>query len=100
MTRRAVIAIVIAVGLFFGAAGAALWAQSGLPRELVTAQGTDEGRRKVLSHDIAVFSGDSLGIRVTGQPDANGRVPGKLVVKIEGQWVDVVTPPAVTPAGR
>jgi len=47
-----------------------------------------------------VFSGDDIGIRVTGQKDANGRVPGTLVVKINGEWVDVANPVTGTPAVR
>jgi hypothetical protein len=34
-----------------------------------------------------VLSGESVGIRVTGHN--NGKVTGTLVVKINGEWVDV-----------
>jgi hypothetical protein len=99
MTRRA-IAIALAIGLLFAGASAAVWAQGALRPDLTTSQGTDRDRLKVLGHQFNVFSGDDVGIRVTGQKDANGRVPGTLVVKINGQWVDVVTPPAVTTTDR
>jgi hypothetical protein len=97
MTRRA-FAIGLVVGLL--SAGAGLWAQGGLQPGLTTSQGTDRDRAKVLGHQFNVFSGDDIGIRVTGQKDANGRVPGTLVVKINGQWVDVITPPSMATSGR
>jgi hypothetical protein len=100
MTRRAVIAVGLALTLFFAGAGVAVWAQGRLPTELTTSSRTDGDRYKVPSPDVAVFSGNNVGIRVTGPKDASGRVPGKFVVKIDGQWVDVVAPPTVTPAVR
>ena len=97
MTRRAIV-IGLLIGLFSGGGG--LWAQRGLPPELTTSQGTDRDSFKVLGHASNVFSGADVGIRVTGQKDADGRVPGTFVVKIDGQWVDVVTPLAAPTSGR
>jgi hypothetical protein len=42
-----------------------------------------------------VLSGENVGVRVIGPPDKNGRVPGAIMVKINGRWVEVVSP--VTP---
>jgi hypothetical protein len=95
MNRRTVV-VGLAIALSFAAAG--LWAQG---RSVNIPGGQiGEDTYKVLGHQFAVFSGDDIGVRVTGQRDANGRVPGTLVVKINGQWVDVVTPPAATASGR
>jgi hypothetical protein len=97
MTGRA-----IAAGLVIGllVAGSAPRAQGRLPPDLTTSQRTDQDRFKVLHAPPDVFSGGEIGIRVTGQKGADGRVPGTLVVKIDGKWVDVVTPPMVTTSGR
>ena len=42
-----------------------------------------------------ILSGENVGVRVIGPPDKNGRVPGAIVVKVNGRWVEVVSP--VTP---
>jgi hypothetical protein len=42
-----------------------------------------------------VYSGDNIGIRVTGEVDRNGSVQGTLVVKMNGQWVNVSSAPKV-----
>jgi hypothetical protein len=47
-----------------------------------------------------VISGADVGVRVTGPTDKEGRVPGVLVVKINGQWVDVISSSAVIGAGK
>ena len=47
-----------------------------------------------------VLSGENIGVRVTGPPDRNGRVPGALVVKINGDWVEVKSSPTVVPTVR
>jgi hypothetical protein len=60
-----------------------------------------EGDRYKLVRVEDVFSGTDVGIRLTGPKDANGRVPGMFVVKIEGQWVEVAIPTtAGTASGR
>ena len=100
MTRKAVTAVGLVLGLFFAGAAAGVWAQGRLPSELRTSSVTDKDRYKVPSADVAIFSGNNIGVRVTGPKDAAGRVPGRFVVKIDGQWVDVVAQPAVTPASR
>jgi hypothetical protein len=38
-----------------------------------------------------VLSGENVGVRVTGPSDNSGKVTGTLVVKINGQWVDVAS---------
>jgi hypothetical protein len=97
MNYRAVV-IGLAIGLSVAGAGVGLWAQ-GRGVNIPTGQ-IEEDRYKVLGHEFTVFSGDDVGIRVVGQKDANGRVPGTLVVKMNGQWVDVVTPAMVATPGR
>jgi hypothetical protein len=47
-----------------------------------------------------VIFGENVGIRVTGPSDRTGSVQGTLVVKVNGRWVDVVSPTRVTPAGK
>ena len=42
-----------------------------------------------------VLSGENVGVRVTGPPDQDGKAPGVIVVKINGQWVDVKSSPTV-----
>jgi hypothetical protein len=43
-----------------------------------------------------VLSGENIGVRL-GLPDKSGKVTGTLVVKINGQWVDVVASPTLVP---
>ena len=45
-----------------------------------------------------VLSGENIGVRMTGAPDRSGRVQETLVVRINGQWVDVVSPSGLAPA--
>lgn len=45
-----------------------------------------------------VISGENIGVRVDDALDRTGRVQGTLVVKINGQWVDVVPPLRIAPA--
>jgi len=87
LARRTLV-ILIAWGVSL--VGVGLWAQGR----------TDQVPRPALGHENTVLSGNDIGVRITGQQDANGRVPGTLVVKINGQWVDVANPVSVTPAVR
>jgi hypothetical protein len=55
--------------------------------------------RPALGHETAVrvLSGENVGVQVFGEPDTSGKIPGTLVVKIRGQWVEVTgTPPTVS----
>ena len=45
-----------------------------------------------------VISGENIGVRLDGSFDKTGRVHGTLVVRINGQWVDVLSSPRVIPA--
>lgn len=83
MARKA-IAVVVSVLSF---AGGAVWAQS---RQDPTAPTT-------VPHVIA---GENVGVRVTGPPDKHGKLPGRVVVKINGQWVDVISPLGLTGVGK
>ena len=50
-----------------------------------------------------VLSGENIGVRLTGAADPRtGVVGGTLVVRVNGQWLDVAlhSPAAVVPAGR
>jgi hypothetical protein len=38
-----------------------------------------------------VISGENVGVRVSGPSDKSGKVVGTVVVKINGQWVDVTS---------
>jgi hypothetical protein len=84
MARKASIVIAAAIALI----GISVWAQRPLGPP------APEAPRPALGHEIAgqVFSGDDLGVRVTGKVDQDGKVPGTLVVKINGQWIEVAAP--------
>jgi len=47
-----------------------------------------------------VLSGENVGVRVTGHVDKNGKIAGTLVVKINGQWIDVVSAPGLVPMSK
>ena len=47
-----------------------------------------------------VISGENVGVRVTGPSDKSGKVVGTLVVKINGQWVDVTSSMTGVPMTR
>jgi prepilin signal peptidase PulO-like enzyme (type II secretory pathway) len=47
-----------------------------------------------------VLTGENIGIRLSAAPHQGGKVVGTLVVKINGQWVDVVAPAAIVPVGK
>ena len=84
MARKSVVALAILVLTIISAG---LWAQS---RQDPTA----------ITTTPRVLFGDDVGIRVTGAADKKGRVPGVLVVKINGQWIDVATPMGVVGVGH
>ena len=65
--------------LMASATAAGLWAQTRQDPPAVTSA-------------PAVLSGENVGVRVLGPPDKNGRVPAAVVVKLNGQWVEVVSP--------
>ncbi|WP_291989824.1 hypothetical protein [Luteitalea sp.] len=47
-----------------------------------------------------VLSGDNVGVRVLGPPDTHGRVPADMVVKLNGQWVEVTSPATMKLLGK
>jgi hypothetical protein len=85
MNRRMI--VTAAAGLLLGpSVGIGLWAQSGqagkdkdtvrLPIRVV--QGTD------------VISGENFGFQPASKtPNANGRIVGKLMVRLDGKWLEV-----------
>ena len=87
MARRAVIIIVASV---FSLIGAGVWAQM--------APGPGTHRYQRLAIPPEVLSGENLGVRVAGGLEPDGKIKGTLVVKINGDWVDVL-PDAVSKSG-
>jgi hypothetical protein len=79
MTRKSIFALVVSILLVVGGG---LWAQNRKDPTAVTAA----------PH---VVSGDDVGVRLTGASDKSGRLTGTLIVKVNGQWVDVVSPGGV-----
>ena len=74
MTRKSILAIVV---LILSVVSVGVWAQSWHP---IAPTGAP-----------VVISGEDVGVRVTGPSDKSGKVAGTLVVKINGQWVDVTS---------
>ena len=84
MARKSILVLVVSVLSFVGGG---VWAQS---RQDPTAPTTAP----------QVFTGENVGVRLTGPPDKNGKLPGRLVVKINGRWVDVTSPLGVMGVGK
>ena len=76
MARKSILVLVVLVLSSLISVG--VWAQSRW--QLITP--TDEP---------VVLSGENVGVRVTGPSDKSGKVAGTIVVKINGQWVDVTS---------
>ena len=74
MARKSIVVLVVWSSLF----SVGVWAQT---RRDPTAPTVVPG----------VLSGENVGVRVTGPSDKSGKVTGIVVVKINGQWVDVVS---------
>ena len=75
MARRSILVLVV---LVLSLVSVGVWAQT---------------RRDPTAPTIVpeVLSGENVGVRVTGPSDKSGKVTGTLVVKINGQWVDVAS---------
>lgn len=84
MTRKSVVVLIF---LILSALSVGIWAQS---RSDPTAPTVLPG----------VISGENVGVRVTGPSDKSGKVVGTLVVKINGQWVDVTSSMTGVPMTR
>jgi hypothetical protein len=84
MARKSILVIVV---LVLSLVGVGVWAQTRSDPTAITVA-------------PQVLSGENVGVRVTGPPDQNGKVPGVLVVKINGQWVDVRSSPSVVSTVR
>jgi len=86
MPRKSIVMFVVLVLSLVGSlVGVGVWAQTERRRSDPTA----------ITVAPQVLSGESIGVRVTGPPDQDGKVPGVIVVKINGQWVDVKSSPTV-----
>jgi hypothetical protein len=84
MTRKSILVLAVSV---LSIVGVSLWAQTRRDPTAVTSVPD-------------VLSGENVGVRVTGPADRNGKVPGTLVVKINGRWVDVVSSLTVVGVGK
>jgi hypothetical protein len=89
MARRL---LIIIVALIVWNVGVGVWAQMPVP---VPRPEPMPLRRLTLPADVR--SGEDIGVRLVGSVKPDGTIQGSLVVKINGQWVDVVPPVA---AGR
>jgi hypothetical protein len=83
MTRKSIFALFVAI-LVLVSIG--LWAQTRRDPTAVTSA-------------PQVLSGENVGVRVTGS-DRNGKVTATLVVKINGQWVNVASSTTLQPASK
>lgn len=81
MARKSIVIVVLVLII----AAASLWAQD---RRDPTAATTVP----------PVISGENIGVRIQSGSGGNGPVRGTLVVKIDGRWVDVVSPTVVVTA--
>ena len=84
MTRNSILVLAVSV---LSIVGVSLWAQTRRDPTAVTSM-------------PGVLSGENVGVRLTGPRDKNGKVPGTLVVKINGQWVDVTSSLTIVGAGK
>ena len=75
MARKSIVLVVLVLSLI----SVGVWAQT---RRDPTAPTVMPG---------VLLSGENVGVRVTGPSDKSGKVTGTLVVKINGQWVDVTS---------
>lgn len=94
MARRLVIVVVASV---LSLLGAGVWAQNRQPPILGPAA-PPHPMYQHLTIPPEVLSGENLGVRVAGALDQDGKIKGTLVVKINGEWVDVL--PATGSAGK
>jgi hypothetical protein len=87
--RVLVIGVIWAASLF----GAGLWAQSGQWQPVpMNRMGQPLGD---------VISGDDIGIqRIASPPDREGRITGRLMVRVDGKWREVVFPAGVVLTGK
>jgi hypothetical protein len=82
MTRKSILVLVVWI---VSLVGVRVWAQRYDGTPITTAP--------------EVISGENIGVRVT-RSGGNGPVRGTLVVRINGRWVDVVSPTGVLPSGK
>ena len=80
---------VVVIALIVSLIGVGVWAQMPVP---VPRPEPMPLRRLTLPADVR--SGEDIGVRLVGSVKPDGTIQGALVVKINGQWVDVVPPVA------
>jgi hypothetical protein len=95
MARRAVIIIVASV---FSLIGAGVWAQNRPVPPILGPAAPPHPMYQHLTIPPEVLSGENLGVRVAGALEQDGKIKGTLVVKINGEWVDVL--PVTGSAGK
>ncbi len=86
MARKSLIVIVASM---ISLIGVGVWAQ----QQRLPWLGPPPERPQRLTLRPEVLSGENIGVRLTGTLDQNGRIQGTLVVKVNGQWVDVLSAP-------
>ncbi len=92
MARRLVIVVVASI---ISLVGVGVGAQRPAP-PILPPTPHEPFHRLTLPDDVR--SGDDIGVRLIGAVRADGTIKGALVVKLNGQWVDVV--PTPSSAGR
>ena len=93
MARRLVIVVVASI---ISLVGVGVWAQR--PVVLPTSDPTPRPPFQRLTLPDDVRSGEDIGVRLIGAVTPDGTIKGAIVVKVNGQWVDVV--PTPVGAGR
>jgi hypothetical protein len=39
-----------------------------------------------------VITGENVGFQIAGSPDRDGRIPGRVVIRVKGEWVETTAP--------
>jgi hypothetical protein len=92
MARKVFIVVVASI---ISLVGVSVWAQRPVPMPLPP---TPHPVFHLLTLPDDVRSGEDIGVRLIGTVNPDGTIKGAIVVKINGQWVDVI--PAPVSAGR
>ena len=95
--------LVLAIAWVVSLLGVGLWAQ-GIGGGQMVVPGQPGQPTRALSYGEPVgdiITGDSIGFqRVVAPPNKEGRVVGKLMVKINDQWYEAASPLRLVPLGR
>lgn len=81
---RTRVALILAAAWTASLLGVGVWASGGRAHDSQTAVRMGDA-------DGPILSGDDIGFQpVAAQPDRDGRVRGKLMVRVNGKWVEAV----------